>query len=110
MVECLRSVFPLAVIETIREDRFPLEVKIVASTPIVKAIPLWSGKQHNLFEKYRVRRRKTMKAIIKNLNRFKENLEISREALSDQPTLSPDHDSITAVKIPSPTLVSIETP
>mmetsp|Transcript_40887 Transcript_40887/g.98600 ORF Transcript_40887/g.98600 Transcript_40887/m.98600 type:complete len:121 (+) Transcript_40887:83-445(+) len=114
MVECLRKVFPLAAIETIRLDSYPLEAKIVASTPILvnETIPIWSGKQQHLFEKYRVRRRKTMKAILKNLNQFKENLEASQEALNERP-LNPDHESIrnsNAVKIPSPTLVSIDTP
>jgi len=110
MIECLRTVFPLALIETIREDRCQLEVKIVARNSIVKEIPIWKGKQQHLFEKYRVRRRKTMKAIIKNLNQFKDYLQTSEKALSDRP-LSPDRESINeAVKIPSPTLlVSIPT-
>merc|ERR1719215_831132 len=111
MIECLRTVFPLASIETIREDRFPLEVKIVAINPIVKEIIIWKGKQQHLFQKYRVRRRKTVKAIIKNLNQFKENAQTSGGALNDRPALSPDRESIieAAVKVPSRTLVSIET-
>ncbi|CAJ1965654.1 unnamed protein product [Cylindrotheca closterium] len=112
MIECLRTVFPLAAIETVREDRYPLEVKIVASTPIIsEEIPVWSGKQQHLFEKYRVRRRKTIKTIIKNLEQFKQNLENSQEALDDQ-SLDPDDESkINVVKIQElPALVSIETP
>merc|ERR1719215_2601556 len=111
MIECLRTVFPLASIETIREDRFPLEVKIVAINPIVKEIIIWKGKQQHLFQKYRVRRRKTMKAIIKNLNQFKENMQTLEEAPLNNRPPSPDRESINeaAVKIPSRTLVPIET-
>jgi hypothetical protein len=73
VVKCIRSIFPLCAIETIRVDKGPLQVTITASTSDME-LPIWSGKQQNLFEKYRVKRRKTMETIVANLETMRDNL------------------------------------
>jgi hypothetical protein len=38
-------------------------------------LPIWSGKQRNLFEKYGVKRRRTIKMIVANLEALRDNLK-----------------------------------
>jgi hypothetical protein len=100
-VECIRSIFPLCAIETIRVDKSPLRVTITASTSDME-LPIWSGKQQNLFEKYRVKRRKTMKMIVANLETTRDNLRAHISPVSDiDATLSP----IAAEHIPPAPLI-----
>eukprot|EP00980_Cylindrotheca_fusiformis_P012289 scaffold3001_cov122-Cylindrotheca_fusiformis.AAC.14 len=81
-IECIRSVFPLCAIETIRLDQCAtLQVVITASASDIE-LPIWSGRQQNLFRKYRVKRRKTMKDIVANLKTVKESLRAGRSPAS----------------------------
>lgn len=100
-IDCIRSVFPLCAIETIRVDKFPLRVTITAGTSDMQ-LPIWSGKQQNLFQKYRVKRRKTMKIIVATLGALRD---AQRAGLSPVSVIENATASIDTKKIPPAPLI-----
>lgn len=91
-VECIRSVFPNSQIETVRNENYPIRVIISAGSMSKKSKGeeetnsnsqqqqqqrrpiIWSGKQHNLFLKYKSKRKKTIKSIVANLKDYRDEL------------------------------------
>ena len=89
-VECIRSVFPNSQIETVRNENYPIRVIISAGSMSKKPKGeeetisnsqqqqrrpiIWSGKQHNLFLKYKSKRKKTIKSIVANLKDYRDEL------------------------------------
>ena len=89
-VECIRSVFPNSQIETVRNENYPIRVIISAGSMSKKPEGeeetnsnsqqqqrrpiIWSGKQHNLFLKYKSKRKKTIKSIVANLKDYRDEL------------------------------------
>ena len=74
VVECVREIFPEASIKTIRTDSYPIRVTITTDAFGKKGHEVWSGKQSNLFPKFKKRRRKAMDIIKSHLADLKDEL------------------------------------
>jgi lambda repressor-like predicted transcriptional regulator len=80
--ECVREIFPQSSIKTVRTDSYPNRVTITTDAFGLKAHEVWSGKQSNLFQKFKKRRRKVMDMIKSNLADLREG-ETIKSTLAD---------------------------
>mmetsp|Transcript_26611 Transcript_26611/g.37482 ORF Transcript_26611/g.37482 Transcript_26611/m.37482 type:complete len:80 (+) Transcript_26611:207-446(+) len=70
---CVREVFPDAEIISNRTNKYPIRV-IVSTNLDGKETELWSGRQQNLFSKYRSERTRAMNEIKSNLQALKSKM------------------------------------
>lgn len=72
-VECIREIFPLSSIKTIRTECFKGKIAI-GTNAFGQPREVWSGKISNLFVQFPKRRRKAMNIIKSKLAELKESL------------------------------------
>lgn len=72
-VECIREVFPLSTVKTVRIDNYKARLTI-ATHAFGNRHVVWTGKQSNLFESTPRRRRKAMDTIKASLADLKDTL------------------------------------
>ena len=72
-VECIREVFPLSTVKTVRIENYKSRITIATSAFGSRHV-VWTGKQSNLFESTPKRRRKAMNIIKSSLADLKDTL------------------------------------
>ena len=70
----MKKVFPSSQIIENRVDKYPIRVIVTAHSEKDDAIEIWSGRQQDLFSKYRSKRINAMKEINSSLEGLKKSI------------------------------------
>jgi spermidine synthase len=74
-LEALKRVFPVADVVENCVDKYPIRVTVSAQQhDETETTKIWSGRQQDLFSKYKAKRTKAMSTIEANLEEFKSKL------------------------------------
>jgi len=72
----VQEAWPAAQIVEKRVDTYPIRVSVTANA-FGRELPVWSGRQQDLFRKYGAARKRSMKAISQAVQDLKEEMEDS---------------------------------